>query len=314
MLVLTIIALIISLVHAAQVNVIPTCNCADSDGVSLSNLNITVNIAFDSDRRGAVIQSDDCGLTLPRDKRLKDGNSFEGEFPWYTSIYKANFKQIGYECAATLISKTAVLTSAACITDGDEVTPEQLLVFIGAYNFIEFGGHYQQRKVKQIVLHPNYDYLKLENDVGILKLSSSVQITDYVRPVCIWNGDPSRTSLIGKELIHPGWDYNSNDYINDKLTYIRMPVKPNEECTFQQSRVKHLLNSKTLFCASFHANAPTCKGDDGSGLFLNQNGVWYIRGIDSASIGEQNEVVCDDHHYAAITDIVPFTTWIRQYM
>ncbi len=33
--------------------------------------------------------------------------------------------------------------------------------------------------------HPNYNNPKHDNDVALLKLSSSVTFTDYIRPVCL---------------------------------------------------------------------------------------------------------------------------------
>ena len=39
--------------------------------------------------------------------------------------------------------------------------------------------------VAQIVLHPNYDSDSSDNDIALLKLSSPVSFTDYIRPVCL---------------------------------------------------------------------------------------------------------------------------------
>lgn len=43
--------------------------------------------------------------------------------------------------------------------------------------------------VAQIVLHPNYDSDSSDNDIALLKLSSPVTFTDYIRPVCLAAGD-----------------------------------------------------------------------------------------------------------------------------
>ena len=45
------------------------------------------------------------------------------------------------------------------------------------------------RDVAQIILHPNYDSDSTDNDIALLKLSSPVSFTDYVRPVCLAAGD-----------------------------------------------------------------------------------------------------------------------------
>lgn len=41
------------------------------------------------------------------------------------------------------------------------------------------------RNVAAIVLHPNYDRVTSDNDVALLRLSSPVRFTDYIRPVCL---------------------------------------------------------------------------------------------------------------------------------
>lgn len=45
------------------------------------------------------------------------------------------------------------------------------------------------RDVAQIVLHPNYDSDSSDNDIALLKLSSPVSFTDYIRPVCLAASD-----------------------------------------------------------------------------------------------------------------------------
>ncbi|GLD57421.1 uncharacterized protein AKAME5_000964800 [Lates japonicus] len=44
------------------------------------------------------------------------------------------------------------------------------------------------RTVARIILHPNYDSITNNNDIALLKLSSPVTFTDYIRPVCLAAG------------------------------------------------------------------------------------------------------------------------------
>lgn len=41
------------------------------------------------------------------------------------------------------------------------------------------------RNVAKIILHPNYDSETYDNDIALLRLSSPVRFTDYIRPVCL---------------------------------------------------------------------------------------------------------------------------------
>ena len=41
------------------------------------------------------------------------------------------------------------------------------------------------RSVAEIILHPEYDSETSDNDIALLRLSSPVKFTDYIRPVCL---------------------------------------------------------------------------------------------------------------------------------
>lgn len=45
------------------------------------------------------------------------------------------------------------------------------------------------RRVSSIILHPNYDSDSSNNDIALLRLSSAVTFTDYIRPVCLAASD-----------------------------------------------------------------------------------------------------------------------------
>lgn len=45
------------------------------------------------------------------------------------------------------------------------------------------------RSVSTIILHPDYDSDTNDNDIALLRLSSPVTFTDYIRPVCLAASD-----------------------------------------------------------------------------------------------------------------------------
>lgn len=45
------------------------------------------------------------------------------------------------------------------------------------------------RTVARIILHPSYDSVTNDNDIALLRLSSPVTFTDYIRPVCLAASD-----------------------------------------------------------------------------------------------------------------------------
>ncbi|KAL0199045.1 hypothetical protein M9458_007585, partial [Cirrhinus mrigala] len=41
------------------------------------------------------------------------------------------------------------------------------------------------RTASQIIKHPLFDYPNPDNDIALVKLSSSVTFSDYIKPVCL---------------------------------------------------------------------------------------------------------------------------------
>lgn len=45
--------------------------------------------------------------------------------------------------------------------------------------------HEVSRKVSQVIVHPDYNNSYLNNDIALMKLSSVVSFTDYIKPICL---------------------------------------------------------------------------------------------------------------------------------
>lgn len=41
------------------------------------------------------------------------------------------------------------------------------------------------RTLKQTMIHPEFDFWTLENDIGLLRLSAPVTFTPYIQPICL---------------------------------------------------------------------------------------------------------------------------------
>ena len=58
-------------------------------------------------------------------------------------------------------------------------------VSLGRQNLQAENPNEVSRTVARIILHPNYDSNTNNNDIALLRLSSPVTFTDYIRPVCL---------------------------------------------------------------------------------------------------------------------------------
>lgn len=57
----------------------------------------------------------------------------------------------------------------------------------------------QDRQIEKIIVHQRYNSHTFSNDIAILKLNQPADITDFVRPVCLWNELNHLESVIAKQ-------------------------------------------------------------------------------------------------------------------
>ena len=101
--------------------------------------------------------------------------------PWQVSL--RNFLGgISHFCGGTILSESWVLTAAHCL---DGLAVFQYDVMAGQHNIHLPDIHQQVRLVSQGIIHPNYTWDDKEFDIGLIKLQSPLQFTDYVKPVAL---------------------------------------------------------------------------------------------------------------------------------
>ncbi len=72
-----------------------------------------------------------------------------------------------------------------------------IFVYLGRRTQQGDHGHEISRSVNTLLIHPSYNSNTYNDDIALLRLSSSVNFTNYIRPVCLAaeNSDfPSGTS------------------------------------------------------------------------------------------------------------------------
>lgn len=244
-----------------------------------------------------------------------------GEWPWHAAIYRTKGIQLTYICGGTVISVNHILTAAHCVTKArskTSVDPQGLLVYLGKYSLKTFGSETQDRDVETIRIHPEFNSSTFYNDIAILKLSRSVEITDYVRPVCLWEGDTNLEYLINKEGTVIGWGFDEKRALSEKLMQAKMPIVSTIECIYSNRDFFSRFTFDKNFCAGFRNGTSVCNGDSGGSMVFpkrgtsGQNTIWQIRGLVSVGVALQTEGVCDTSQYVIFTDVAKHLSWIRQ--
>lgn len=60
-------------------------------------------------------------------------------------------------------------------------------VVLGINNLDHPSPYMQTRQVKSIIVHSRYNRAVVDYDISVLELESEVEVTSYVRPICLPN-------------------------------------------------------------------------------------------------------------------------------
>ncbi|XP_059181311.1 chymotrypsin-like protease CTRL-1 [Centropristis striata] len=227
-------------------------------------------------------KAQDCGMAPLNTKgvtRIVGGeNATAGSWPWMVSMH------IGFAalhiCGGTLISDQWVLTAAQCIILN---FPNVWLLYFGRETQSGPNVHEVNRTVSRIIIHPGYNSTTFDNDIALMKLSSPVTFTNFIRPVCLasnssqfHNSTPCWSS---------GWGRTARDQPpSNSLQDVEIPVVGNNQCDCSYRSILNLLKiNERMICAGTE-NKGICQGDGGGPLQCKQNSNWIQAGITAFTV------------------------------
>ncbi|CAJ1080986.1 LOW QUALITY PROTEIN: uncharacterized protein LOC119010001 [Xyrichtys novacula] len=218
-----------------------------------------------------------CGIT-PLNTRIVGGEDAPpGGWPWQVSLQRFG----SHVCGGSLINREWVMTAAHCFSS---TSTSRWRVSLGRQNLQGQNPNEVSRGVSTIILHPNYDSVTSDNDIALLKLSSPVQFTDYIRPVCLAAGES--TFNTGTESWVTGWGAVQEGVplpFPETLQEVQVPVLGNRQCNCLNG-VGTITNN--MICAGVLAGGKdSCQGDSGGPMVSKQGNVWVQSGVVSFGFG-----------------------------
>lgn len=159
--------------------------------------------------------------------------------------------------------------------------------------------------VTAIHFHDSWNPLtaSFEGDIAILKLSGAVATNEFIRPVCIANIQTS----VSREGTVVGWGVHDDSEVPSNFPRkIQIPILSDRDCFTRNPGLLKIF-SDDLFCAG-KVGAAVCKGDSGSGFYVENYGRFFLRGIVSSSIVTS----CSQSNSALYSDILKNMDFIRK--
>ncbi|XP_066304565.1 plasminogen-like isoform X2 [Branchiostoma lanceolatum] len=198
-----------------------------------------------------------------------------GSWPWQVSLLTSGT----HNCGGSIIAPNWILTAAHCLRSGVSLT-------------IQGGSHYRRSNdepyqrnydVSRIIIHEDYNSRTSDNDIALVKLSTSINYNDYVRPVCL----PSEDTAAGTECYVTGWGKLQSGFwgeTSDILQQAKVPIIATQTCNSRNYYNGQITDN--MICAGYtQGGVDACQGDSGGPLVCPNDGKWVQTGVVSWGYG-----------------------------
>lgn len=219
-----------------------------------------------------------CGVASQA--RVTGGSSaVPGQWPWQVSIVFGGT----HVCGGSLVSEKWVLSAAHCFPR--EHQKEMYEVKLGAYQLDSFTPEAEVRTVAQVFVHTSYQQEGSQGDIALLRLSSPVSFSRYIRPICLPAANASFPN--GLQCTVTGWGHVASSVSLQSprpLQQLEVPLISRETCNCLYN-----INAKPgephsiqqdMVCAGYvKGGKDACQGDSGGPLSCPVGGLWYLAGV-----------------------------------
>jgi len=173
--------------------------------------------------------------------------------------FQVSFQTSGsfHFCGGSVFDANTIITAAHCC-DGQSAS--RVKIIAGEHSLKKNDGTEQERQVKTIIVHEDYDSGRITSDICLLKLSSPLEINDAVSGVAIPEAGADFPD--GTDAVVSGWGVTDAGGASDVLMLVAVLIDSDEACDagYGSSYIP-----EHHICAS-DKNKDSCQGDSGGPL------------------------------------------------
>ncbi|EDS44379.1 tryptase-2 [Culex quinquefasciatus] len=194
-----------------------------------------------------------------------------GQFPWQVSIRAALDRSVTV-CGGSLIAPQWILTAAHCAKD---------------YTGFQIGFGSNLLNVPRLtmsavskIVHPEFDPVRLNNDVAVIKLPSPVPFSWEISPIQLPPLSYASKTFQNAAGVVSGFGRTSDasQSISALLKYETLRIISNAECSTVYGT--SVIRNSTMCAVGWErTNQNVCQGDSGGPLVIEENGTYLQIGV-----------------------------------
>ncbi|CAG0899478.1 unnamed protein product [Darwinula stevensoni] len=223
------------------------------------------------------------------------------EAPFMAFLRTTHIDGTVWNCGASIISESLVLTAAHCVIDENNQRAASVAVTVGSAD----SSVASTQVAASFTYDTAFDINNLGNghDIALVRLATPLVFTPSIQPICF----PTSDSVLGKAISSCdqkayGWGYINSAGTTQTTTLQKLDVTVSSSVSSCSS-----LTDESIICVQGDApNSGICQGDSGGPLVVRYNGRAYVTGITSFTVGKCSTGI------SGYTRTSKYAAWLQQ--